>query len=394
MDSRAGGDLSSVSIEQILTLSFGKGGNCEGRIGTGWSLGEAGYRWMVGAFSELNIGPVIAGEDYLLILEIEPFVKLPDLPFQTLTLSIDGVPFVQDELRIDGRYGYRIPRELIKSDGDLIIVFDHPDASKPSDMSVDKDHRVLSFLVRRTGLYRVSGASAAPPRECSGEGISIEEAERRTGLPSDALLTQFESLGENCEFGLVQRRCSAEPLSLLRFSNTLLPNLFLGLEDKFKKLGHPEDLTFRLEGKSKKEYIIEEKNYGLVYHTFRYKGEIEEDKFIISEASRLKFLARKLNEDLKDGNKILIYRRNTPLTEEEIIPVLTAVNDHGPNTLFWVVLADRQHKPGSVHWVMPGLLKGYIDRFAPNENAHDLSLEVWMELCANAYQLWQTNKTA
>jgi hypothetical protein len=382
-----------VSIEQILTLNFGKGGNCEGRIGTGWSLGEAGYRWMVGAFSELRLGPVVKGGSYLLILDLEPFVKPPELPFQTLTISIGGVPFVQAEISDNGRYGYRIPVELITGDGEVLVVFDHPDANKPSAFSDDKDHRILAFLIRHVGFYQVVGQRDT--RELVGTGgIAITEAERRTGLPSDALLTHFESLGENCEFGLVQRRCSAEPLGLLRFSNTLLPNLLRGLDDKFKNLGSADDLGFRLEGKSKKEYIVEEKHYGLVYHTFRYKGEIEEEKFMVSEAARLKFLTRKLNEELKEGSKLFVYRRNDPLENEEILPLLTTVNEYGPNTVFWVVLADAQHPPGSVRWVMPGLLKGYIDRFAPNENAHDLSLEVWMELCANAYQLWQAGKTS
>ena len=382
-----------MAIEQLLTLRFGKGENCEERIGTGWSLGEHGYRWMIEAFSELRLGPVVKGGSYLLVLDIEPFVKPPELLSQTLTISTGGIPFVHTKISDNGRYGFRIPVELISNDGEVVIVFDHPDANKPSAFAEDKDRRVLAFLVRHIGLYEVTGQPVGQELAGTG-GISIVEATRRTGLAADALLTHFESLGENCEFGLVQRRCGAEPLSLLRFSNTLLPNLLRGLDDKFKKLGIVDDLGFRLEGKSKKEYIVEEKYYGLVYHTFRYKGEIEEEKFMANEASRLTFLKRKLNEDLKDGDKIFVYRRNQPLDSEEILPLLAALNEYGPNTLLWVVTADAQHRPGSVRWVMPGLLKGYIDRFAPNENAHDLSLEVWMELCANAFQLWRASKAA
>ena len=33
------------------------------------------------------------------------------------------------------------------------------------------------------------------------------------------------------------------------------------------------------------------------------------------------------------------------------------------------------------------MMKGYIDHFAPMDNAHDLSLEVWLELCANAWEV-------
>jgi hypothetical protein len=333
----------------------------------------------------------VAHGHYFLTLDIAPFIKAPELPFQTLTMSIDGVPFVQAKVRTAERYGYRIPPELLKSDGYVLVVFDHPDAARPSDLSEDKDHRKLALMVRHAALYRVSGAPDIQALYGTG-GISLTEAESRTGLSSDALTSYFESLGENCEFGLVQRRCGAEPLSLLRFSNTLLPSLLRGLDEQFKNLGGADDLGFRLEGKSKKEYIIEEKYYGLVYHTFRYQGEVQEDKFLANEAVRLKFLIRKLNEDLKDGNKLFVYRRNNALEEDDILPLLAAVNQYGPNTVFWVVLADTKHPPGTVHWVMPGLLKGYIDRFAPNENAHDLSLEVWCELCANAYLLWRGAK--
>jgi len=36
-----------------------------------------------------------------------------------------------------------------------------------------------------------------------------------------------------------------------------------------------------------------------------------------------------------------------------------------------------------------GLLKGYIDRFAPGENAHALSLDAWITICRNAWSLAQ-----
>jgi hypothetical protein len=35
----------------------------------------------------------------------------------------------------------------------------------------------------------------------------------------------------------------------------------------------------------------------------------------------------------------------------------------------------------------PHLLKGYIDRFAPRENAYDFSLPVWLQICTKALEL-------
>ena len=36
--------------------------------------------------------------------------------------------------------------------------------------------------------------------------------------PLNELLLQFEPIGDNCEFGLMQQYFGAEPLSLLRFA--------------------------------------------------------------------------------------------------------------------------------------------------------------------------------
>jgi hypothetical protein len=381
-----------VSIEQVQHLEFGKSGQSDKYVGLGWSLAEPTHRWMIGAFSQLTVGPVVAGASHILILDLEPLLSPPTLTSQNLSLSIDGVPFAQTELTNGGRYGYRLPPELITSDGDLTISFDHPNAARPSDISAQKDYRTLAISVSNLELWHVEGEVDTALIAGQG-GLSITELEQRVGMPADEFVARFESLGDNCEFGLIQRRCGSEPLSLLRFTNTLLPTLIRGLQNGFQGMGEPKDLSFRLEDKVKPEYIIQEHRYGLVYHTFRYKGEIDEKKFIVSESARIKFLLRKFTEDLQAGEKIFVCKRNVPISEEEILPLLTALNAYADNALLWVVPADGKHPPGWAGWVMPGLIKGYIDRFAPNENAHDLSLNPWLEVCANAYELRQRAKT-
>ena len=73
-------------------------------------------------------------------------------------------------------------------------------------------------------------------------------AAARTGLTLPDLAFRFESVGENCEFGLFQRRCDAEPLGLLRFSSTFMRNLIRGVQSGFAGLGENEDIEPRLEG--------------------------------------------------------------------------------------------------------------------------------------------------
>ena len=49
-------------------------------------------------------------------------------------------------------------------------------------------------------------------------------------------------------------------------------NLIRGVEQGFQDLGEIEDIEPRLEGAPRKEFMIHEKKYGLVYHTFVYEG--------------------------------------------------------------------------------------------------------------------------
>jgi len=220
-------------------------------------------------------------------------------------------------------------------------------------------------------------------------GIDLKEwVTRRTGLRLPELAAGFESIGDNCEFGLVQRRCDTEPLGLLRFTGSLSNDIVRGIDREFEGIGEPEDITPRLEGEAgNREFMIHERKYGLIYHTFVYEGERTADLMRQQEATRLKFLRRKFLEELDAGEKIFVFKRGTPIAESEILPLFLALNRRRPNTLLWVVPEEPGHPSGSVEVLMNGLLKGYIDRFAPGDNAHDFSFEAWVKLCVNAYLL-------
>jgi hypothetical protein len=154
-------------------------------------------------------------------------------------------------------------------------------------------------------------------------------------------------------------------------------------------LGEPSAIQPQLTGTRRpREYIIQETKYELIYHTFHYEDQIDIDTVLKQEALRLKFLRRKFLEDLQIGAKILVCKREPALSEAEILPVLAAAGQYGPNTVLWVVEAEAGQIPGSVEMVSDRLMKGYIDRFAPGDDAHKLSLDCWLQLCANAYAIW------
>jgi hypothetical protein len=163
--------------------------------------------------------------------------------------------------------------------------------------------------------------------------------------------------------------------------------LLRGLAAEFEGLGSRENVELTLSEGERREYVLYQKQYALTFHTFKYEGEVDPAVLMGQQIARLALLRRKLREELRAGEKIFVCKRNEALTEHEILPLYALLNRFGANTLLFVTPADAAHPPGTVERLMPGLLRGAIDRFAPSENAHDLSLEYWLAVCVNAYRL-------
>lgn len=212
------------------------------------------------------------------------------------------------------------------------------------------------------------------------------------GTPLGTLMTHFESLGDNCEFGLVQRQAYTEPLGLLRFASFEVPlerrlaRLTDALEKSFDGFGHAGAIAISAEGRNH-EFMVRETTYRLFYHTFRHEGETDIETLRASEPGRLGFLRRKFLDDLASGEKIFVWHSRATTTADQIAPLLRALCRHGANTLLWVVEADTRHSPGSVEALEGGLIKGYVARFAPPGNATDIDAAPWFEVCRKAYEL-------
>jgi len=387
-----------MGLECDLTIKFGTSGNSLAHLGGGWARSEPEFTWCLGAESHIILPRLEPAEEYIITLDVVPFVHAPELPSQRLIVSVNDAVVGSSALFRPTLLGYRISRAMLNASERVLITLQHPDAARPRDFSENDDDRDLSFSMFELRLYRVTnapevratlpqGLMLGPGRESAqarGRTDIAEWATKRTGLTIPQIAMRFESLGENCEFGLFQRRCDSEPLGLLRFSSTFIRNLIRGIENGFDGLGAIEDIDPRLEGGARKEYMIHEKKFGLVYHTFVYEGERSIWLMREQEAARLKFLLRKFMEELTVAEKIFVYKRDAMVSEEEILPLCMALNRYGDNTLLWVMPAESDRPAGTVEVVRPGLLKGYIDRFAPDDNAHDFSFDGWLRICANA----------
>ncbi len=398
-----------MAVACDLTINFGTAGNSLAYLGGGWARSEPDFTWGIGSESHIVLPRLENADEYVMTLDVVPFVHPPELTHQRLSVSVNDTIIGAATLSRPTLLGYRLPVTMIGTTERLVITLRHPDAARPKDVDAAAgDDRLLAFALLEAKVYRILGFPKAsnsrlpvgltlgPPSRYEpgmpAPSNSAAWALYRTGMTPAQIAVNFESLGENCEFGLFQRGCDAEPLGLLRFSSTFMRNLIRGIDSCFAGIGATEDIDLRLEGEQKREYMIHEKKFGLVYHTFVYEGERSSWLMREQESARLKFLLRKFVEELEAAEKIFVYKRNIEVSEEEVLPLHMALNQYGDNMLLWVVPAEPDHVAGTVEVLMPGLLKGYIDRFAPDANAHAYSFDGWLHLCTNACVLARLQK--
>ncbi|WP_419730667.1 hypothetical protein [Lichenicola sp.] len=208
-----------------------------------------------------------------------------------------------------------------------------------------------------------------------------------------ALMAMFESLGENCEFGFVQRHFGAEPLGLFRFSGTGdLRNTLRLLDSDFAGLGDPGSLSaflidallYRLPDPPLviPEFMMRDMTLDFWFHTFRGPEYDTEDVSRANNEQKLRYLVRKFREDLEDGEKIWLLKDSVRGDLNEAFAFLDVLSRRGPNKLFWITRTVEGRPSGAVEWVAPNLLRGYSG--GPHYDAQIFEPDTWQRLCKNA----------
>lgn len=185
-------------MDVVLNLDFGRGGNAETHLGSGWSVGEAGYRWMLDQISELWLERPREPGDYLLQFEMHPFIEIPALSQQSLSVTVRGIELGRVVLRQSGPVTWRIPSLLLKAPGPVRVILRHEDGRRPCDVKNSGDKRVLSFAAHSLRLLQ---ASARKPNA----GVDLPT----TCASATELLGFFESFGDDAEFARLQHRHGA-----------------------------------------------------------------------------------------------------------------------------------------------------------------------------------------
>ena len=362
----------------------------------GWSVIERGYTWATGEESTLCLGTWDRPGDTMLFLTVEPNYEADLRSAQRLTVFVNDVEVAQQIVAGPGPRAvvFEVPEAVIASKESLTLRFAHPDWLRPCDMpGANGDMRELSFMFQELRLTTLGDAFRRRRLELRQAiahplASSRQEGFRSEPLDQETLTVAFESLGLNCEFGFVQREIGAEPISLLRFNGLPFRKLLKGVRNDFKGLAEGGNLEIRLIPELI-EFMGYEAQYLMIYHTARHPPESDAKTLLGTERMKLRFLARKLMEDLRNGEKIFVLKKDEGLLLEEVMPLIDLVTRNG-GTLLWVMLADADHPAGSVDLVERQLMLGYVDRFAKlARGPEDISHTIWQTMLANAYALRQ-----
>ena len=210
--------------------------------------------------------------------------------------------------------------------------------------------------------FALPWARAAPPPDRSIEVLAMG----------------FEGLGDNCEFGLVQRYCGAEPLGLFRFSSVDHDALIHALDTDFQHYGTADDIEI-LVGLTGRLYV-RSRRYGFAYNTSAFVETTAPGSIHRRETGKVAYLKRRLLEDLADGRKILVRKGDSDIQADALA---RAIRRHGGGTLLNVRAAGPGDAAGRAER-REGWLAGYVRRFAPYETAYEIDLESWVDLMRDA----------
>ena len=216
---------------------------------------------------------------------------------------------------------------------------------------------------------RQEAVSTSVPREARLQALPLPDEDFRL------LLERFQSLGEDCEFGFVQRHGNAEPLSLLRWANTRPQHLVELLRTRFAGVGDEENTEVfkEIDG----ELWVRDLRYGLRTHTFVYEGQLPEERrgrFKQQMLKRSRFLKDKQLEDLDNGAKIFVVKSPDGISDECARSIYDAIGAYGENWLLCVRHSDTTHSAGAVSRVHERLMIGYVSRIAGIDHVGWLSV--------------------
>lgn len=200
------------------------------------------------------------------------------------------------------------------------------------------------------------------------------------------LLAEFESLGDNCEFGFVHRNVDAKGRGLFQWAGMPLANLIPSLYTRFKGLDDPANfkVMYHKVLSHDDEYVIYINGFNFRVHTGSYRSKSSEENVVRETATRMRYLIRKLIQDLEEGSKIFVFRQNEAVDAATMRELRNAIACYGSNTLLWVA-EDPNVPDGTITWLGDGLMKGSVTHLSNRLTVASAWHHGWHRVLWNAY---------
>ena len=320
---------------------------------SGWSQPEATHRWTLGRESHLNLRHAGSGPDRVLVINATPCRHPPALMGQTIMVALDGK--LLTTLRFDALYvaAIYLPADTRP---DAVLTFVHLHTAVPRPSAQVRDGHTLGLMLHSVRVFALGTSGILPVRNPAD-------------LVDADLVSCFESIGQGCHFGLIQRECGVEPVGLLRFVDTTTSRLYEALVARFDGIGAPGRFEWHRTDGASPTWRWQQRDFDLWFDTRIPVDEAAPDTHDAAQSRRLDFLRRKFLEDCAAAEKIFVLTRSDCLTEPEALAVYCALTLSGPCTLLWTVFGDAE-KTGQVERLAPGFLRGELGevnqvRYAP-----------------------------
>jgi hypothetical protein len=354
----------------IQEIDFRAGGNSGAYVQSGFAEEEPTHRWTVGREARLDLPIPGPGENIVIVLCATPCVNPPALPGQSVMLAIGDRLLAGAEFPGLRTYAFRLPPHLARTANPKLTIL-HPNHEASRTPAQMRNGQPLGLAVHSIRLYRLPPAIACPTALLSPpqDGQSLAEA--------------FESLGQGCQFGQIQRQMGAEPLSLLRFVDTTTSKLGDGIVHGFAGIDTARDFHLYASAEKRPTYRWHQKTYDLHFDTRIEPGLRTKERLAADQLRRLKLLRRKFLESLACNDKVRVLTRGDCLTEPEALAIFCALNAHGPNTLLWTVYGNPA-ATGEVTRLAAGFYRAELG--AVNEDAF-APLDAWRKVLANLVHL-------
>ena len=203
-------------------------------------------------------------------------------------------------------------------------------------------------------------------------------------------LNNFESFGDNCEFGLFLRKSGNNQSSFFRFTrimnyakvNELILNNFndIFLLENLIPIGNQ---------------MVFDKKYEISFHLtlnsqlvsdkleFNYTDDDFESAYQ-KELSKINYLSGKFLYELKTKNKIYVIKMNEQKSIQEIYNLSKVLYSLGNCKILNVRTTNITEKHYTVEQVSPGFFIGYIDQFADYDRVPEFKFNSWHKLMKNA----------